>query len=141
MGKIYESIDDYEEAYEKEFRNTVEEIAYYQGDIERTTIDGEWEESELKEDAYSEAKKILLGENGRTGWIENYRGRLLRDDNLIKPEYLSEEVASNYDLIEIYNKAYDLHRNDKPMKFVIHYFDEAIREKIKEILRENLVTK
>ena len=141
MSKIYPDINDFERAQEEEFRNKVEEIAYYQGDTERTTIDGEWTESELKEDVYDEAHKILHGEpGGKVGWLALNLGRAVYDNELLKEEFIVENICERYDLIEVYNRAYDLHRNDKPMLFGIHYFDELARAEIKKLLKNNLVT-
>jgi len=136
MGRIYESQEDYDIAFEEEFRNKVEEIAYYQGDIERTTIDGEWTESELKDDIYDEVKNLLE----KQGYAKKFEGRALRDYDLIKVPYLVEYLCNNFNVIETYNKNYDKHRNDKPMKFGIHYFDEAVVTQIKKTLNENLIT-
>lgn len=60
MGKIYDSQEDYDRAAEEEFKIKCEEIAYYQGDIERTTLDGEWTEQELKDNLWDEANKLLM---------------------------------------------------------------------------------
>ena len=133
MGKIYESQEDYDKAFEEEFRNKIEEIAYYQGNIERTTIDGEWTESELKSDIYDEVKAVLEKE----GYAEKFKYIALRDRDLLKTQYLTEYLCNNFDVIETYNKNYDKHRNDKPMKFGIHYFDEAVRRQIKITLDAN----
>lgn len=141
MSKIYTDIKDFERAQEEEFRNKVEEIAYYQGDSERTTIDGEWTESELKDDIYDEAHMILHGEPGKnTGWLAFNLGRAVYDNDLLKEEFIVENICERYDLIEVYNRAYDLHRNDKPMLFGIHYFDELVQAEIKKLLKNNLVT-
>ena len=138
MSKIYTDIKDFERAQEEEFRNKVEEIAYYQGD---STIDGEWTESELKGDIYDEAHMILHGEPGKnTGWLAFNLGRAVYDNDLLKEEFIVENICERYDLIEVYNRAYDLHRNDKPMLFGIHYFDELARAEIKKLLKNNLVT-
>lgn len=141
MGKIYESMEDYEEAFEKEFKNKVLEVAYYQGDIERTTIDEEWTESELKDDIYDETRKILHGEpGGKSGWLASNIGRAVHNSDLLTAEFIVENICERYDLIEVYNRAYDLHRNDKPMKFGIHYFDEVVKKEVLKILKNNLVT-
>lgn len=133
MGKIYESQKDYNEAFEEEFRSKIEEIAYYQGNIERTTIDGEWTESELKSDIYDEVKAVLE----KDGYVEKFKYIALKDRDLLKTQYLTEYLCNNFDVIETYNKNYDKHRNDKPMKFGIHYFDEAVRKQIKITLDAN----
>ena len=140
MSKIYTSIESFEEAQEREFRAKVEEIAYYQGNIERTTIDGEWTESELKDDLWDEANKILNGDKSQKGWVEKHSGRAMRDNDLCKVEFLVEDICTRYDLVEVYNRAYDMHRNDKPMKFGIHYFDELARAEINKTLKANLLT-
>lgn len=141
MSKIYTDTSAFEKAQEEEFRNKVEEIAYYQGDVERTTIDGEWTEEELKDDVWNEAHKLLNGTNGEKGLTELYSGRALINKELIKVDYLVEYICNKYDLIEIYNKAYDMHRNDKPRLFGIHYFDELARGEIKKVLKDNLASK
>jgi len=140
MGKIYTSMEDYERAFEDEFKNKIEEIAYYQGDQERTTIDGEWTEEELKDDVYSEALKILNGDKQTKGWLELNKGRALKDTNLDKPEFIVTNICDRFDLVEVYNRAYDIHKNDKPRLFGIHYFDELARADVKKVLKENLVT-
>jgi len=140
LSKIYTSIDAFEAAQEEEFRAKVEEIAYYQGNIERTTLDGEWTESELKDDLWDEANKILNGTNGHDGWVAKHSGRIFRDSDLLLPEFVVNNICDRFDLVEVYNRAYDLHRNDKPMKFGIHYFDELARAEINKVLKENLMT-
>jgi hypothetical protein len=132
----------YQEEAEKEFGEKVLEIqSYYQGNIERTTIDGEWTESELKDDLYSEALHILNGTDGKPGWLEKHKNCALLDKDLTFVEYLVEHICSKYDMIEVYNRCYDLHRNDKPMMFGIHYFDEVAREEVIKTLNNNLVAK
>lgn len=141
MSKIYASKEDYEEAAEEEFRRKVTEMAYYQGDQERTTIDGEWTESELRDDVYEEANKILNGTKDSKGWVEKNKFRAVKDETLLLPEFLTEDICSRYDLIEVYNRAYDKHRNDKPMLFGIHYFDDLVVAEVNKTLKENLVLK
>jgi len=136
MGRIYESQEDYDKAFEEEFRNKIEEIAYYQGNIERKTIDGEWTESELKDDVYDEVKRLLEDDK----YAEQFKDRALKDYDLLKPAYLAEYLCNNYDVIETYNINYDKHRNDTPIKFGIHYFDEALIKQIKNTLKENCLT-
>jgi len=140
MGKIYSSQEEYEKAAEEEFRNKVQEVAYYQGDIERTTIDGEWTESELKDDVYTEAKKMLDGQNGKQGLAEKYKHRAMIDRDLLLPEYLSTYICDKYDVIHVYNGLMDRHRNDEKKLFGIHYFDEAVRIEVEKTLKENLIS-
>ena len=140
MGKIYESQEDYDRAAEEEFKIKCEEIAYYQGDIERTTLDGEWTEQELKDDLWDEANKFLNGTKESKGWLENHKGRAMRDTDLCKVQYLVEDICTRYDMIEVYNKVVDMHRNDENKLFGIAYFDQIARAEIEKTLKQNLVT-
>lgn len=140
MGKIYTSMEDFEKAQEEEFRAKVIEVNSYYGSSARTTIDGEWEHEELKDDLWSVAHEYLHGKNGSKGWLETHKGRALYDEDLTHEQFIVEKICSTYDLIEVYNRAYDKHRNDKPMKFGIHYFDELALAEVKKILKGNLVT-
>lgn len=134
MGKIYDR------AAEEEFKIKCEEIAYYQGDIERTTLDGEWTEQELKDDLWDEANKFLNGTKESKGWLETHKGRAMRDTDLCKVQYLVEDICTRYDMIEVYNKVVDMHRNDENKLFGIAYFDQIARAEIEKTLKQNLVT-
>lgn len=137
----YEMTDkEYEEAFEEEFKAKVEEIAYYQGGHERLTLDHEWTEADLRDDVWDEANKYLNGTKDAKGWVEKNKGRLMRDPDLCKVEYLVEDICNRYDLIEVYNRAVDLHRNDKEKLFGIAYFDQLARAEIVKTLKNNLVT-
>lgn len=140
MGKIYDSQEDYDRAAEEEFKIKCEEIAYYQGDIERTTLDGEWTEQELKDDLWDEANKFLNGAKESKGWLETHKGRAMRDTDLCKVQYLVEDICTRYDMIEVYNKVVDMHRNDENKLFGIAYFDQIARAEIEKTLKQNLVT-
>lgn len=140
MGKIYESQEDYDRAAEEEFKIKCEEITYYQGDIERTTLDGEWTEQELKDDLWDEANKFLNGTKESKGWLETHKGRAMRDTDLCKVQYLVEDICTRYDMIEVYNKVVDMHRNDENKLFGIAYFDQIARAEIEKTLKQNLVT-
>lgn len=140
MGRIFESKEDYDIAAEKEFRDKIEEIAYYQGDIERTTLDGEWTEQELKDDLWDEANKIINGTKDTKGWLEIHKDRAMVDTELYKVEYIVEDICTRYDLIEVYNKVVDMHRNDEPKLFGIAYFDQIARAEIEKTLKQNLLT-
>lgn len=140
MSKIYTSKEDYDKAAEEEFRVKCEEIAYYQGDLERVTLDGEWTESELKDDLWDEANKFLKGTKDFKGWLATHKGRAMRDPDLCKVEYLVEDICSRYDLIEVYNKVVDIHRNDEKKLFGIVYFDQIAIAEIEKTLKQNLVT-
>ena len=137
MSKIYTNMTSFEEAQEKEFRQAVETLGYYQGDTERTTIDGEWTETDLKEDVLDEAHKLLHDE--KTGWLAKNKGRAVYNKDLLHEEFLCNEICDSLDLVEVYNTQYDLHRNDENRKFGIHYFDEYIVKQLNKILKENLV--
>lgn len=131
----------FEQKAEDEFRAKVEEIAMYQGNIERYTIDREWTEEELKEDVMDEALKILKGTKDKEGWLTKTTGRAKLDKDLDYPEFLANKVIDEYDLIEEYNKQVDKHRNDEVKKFGIHYFDEWCIKTLNKILKDNLITK
>ena len=139
MSKIYTNMTSFEEAQEKEFRQAVETLGYYQGDTERTTIDGEWTEKDLKEDVLDEAHKLLHDE--KSGWLAKNKGRAVLNKDLLHEEFLCNEICDSLDLVEVYNTQYDLHRNDENRKFGIHYFDEYIVKQLNKILKENLLAK
>jgi hypothetical protein len=136
MGIIYESEEDYQRAFEKDFREKCKMINEQSKRIERTTIDGEWTYDELKDDIWSEAKKIFRDE----GWINKHKGRAFKDNDLLHEEFIVEDICNRYDLIEVYDRAYEIHHNDKPMELGIHYFDELARAEVFKILNNNLVT-
>lgn len=121
---------------EKEFREKVEEIAYYQGDAERVTLDGEWTEDELKGDVEDEAYKILEGDKG---WVESHKFCALRNKDLTHVEFLVNTFCDENDLIALYNSAVDEHRNDSETMFGIHYFDQKVHSKLLKMLSENLL--
>lgn len=138
MAKIYTSMSDFERAQENEFRSKVTQISNLGiKPEERLTLDREWTEQELKDDLLDEAEKILKGEKG---WIEKHKYRVLRDETLIHSEFLVNKILEETDLIELYNKAYDKHRNDKPRKFGIVYYDEELHKIITKTLNNNLLT-
>lgn len=109
----------------------IEEVVMNQGDEERTTLDDEWTEEELRGDVYDECTKIL------TKVAPKHNTRAMYDSNLLKVPYLVEDICNEYDLIEEYNKQYDKHRHEN--KFGIHYFDDWLRSVINIKLAQNLV--
>ena len=135
MGKIYESEEDYQIAFEKDFREKCKMINEQSKRIERTTLDGEWTYDELKDDIWSEAKKILRDE----GWINKHKCRAFKDNDLLHEEFIVEDICNRYDLIEVYDRAYETHRNDKTIELGIYYFDELARAEVLKILKNNLV--
>ena len=141
MAKIYTSMSDFERAQENEFRSKVTQISNLGvKPEERLTLDREWTEQELKEDLLDEAEKLLNGKDKIKGWIEKHKYRVLKDETLIHSEFLVNKIMEENDLIEIYNKAYDKHRNDKPRKFGIVYYDEELNKIMTKILNDNLLT-
>lgn len=130
-----------ESDFEDEMKIAVEELAYYQGNRERTTLDGEWTESELKDDLWDEANKFINGDKDNTGWLEKHKGRAMRDPDLCKVQYLVEDICDRFDMIEVYNKVVDMHRNDEHKLFGIVYFDQIARAEIEKTLKQNLITK
>lgn len=120
---------------ENNLRKQIGEFGYLTGNKERYTLDGEWSESELEADLQDEAMLLLRV------WTEKNKFRAVKDKDLLYPEFLANKVMEENDLIEMYNKAYDKHRNDKDRKFGIHYFDDVIKTKMNKLLKENLITK
>lgn len=125
--------------FDEQFEKQVEMFNMYQGNEERLTLDHEWTESELQDDIYSDVKAILNGDDKNKGWIAKNRHRAVYDSDLIKPEYLAEKIKNEIDVIELYNSAYDKHRNDERRLFPIHYYSEELQKIIKKVLSENLV--
>lgn len=118
----------------------VGEFSYYDSVEERVTLDREWTEQELKDDVYDETLHFLNGHNGKKGWLEKNKHRAFKDSRMTQVQYIVEDVCEKYDLIEEYNKALDKHRNDKPLKFGIVYFDEFIQKEVEKILKDNIIS-
>lgn len=97
----------------------------------RTTLDGEWDEDELVGDVLDECMKILPGMTAR------YTNRAMIDRDMMLPQYMASHICEENDLIEIYNREYDKHRNDG--KFGITYFDEWLSKEITRLVNANLV--
>lgn len=144
MGKVYVEMSELERSMEEEFQRKVREVneqyGYYEGGSERTTLDGEWEYSELKEELWSEAHAILHGSKDKKGWLAEHKERALRDKSLTREEFIVENICDSMDLIEEYNKECDKHRNDVQKLFGIHYFTEFADREIMKVLRGNLLT-
>ena len=126
---------------EDEFEKAMKSVGYYTGNVERATLDGEWTEGELKDDLWGVTKELLNGKDGHKGWLDKHIGRALIDSELCKIDYLVEKVLDENDLIEVYNKEVDKHRNDEEQRFGVYYYDKKIRSIIERILNNNLVTK
>lgn len=125
--------EEYDRQAEIEFQAKCEEYERYRPKI-RTTLDGEWEESELLDDIYDVCTEVMTDK-----LIGKYEFKALNDSNLLKPAYMSEEISNSIDdVIELYNTEYDRHRNDT--RFGIVWFDEAIKKMILKRLKENVIT-
>ena len=140
MKEVYTTREAYEEAMEKEFREKCWQASAIYGHTERTTLDGEWTESELKETMLDEIAKILHGTKDKKGWLELNKHRAVKDQNLLHEEFIVTDICDSYDLIEVYNRAVDKHRNDQPRLFGIHYFDELVKLETEKVLKNNLLT-
>lgn len=140
MGKIYTNYEEYEAAKEEEFRRKCWEASALYGHTERTTLDGEWTEEELKETMLDEIAKVLHGDKEHKGWLEINKHRAVKDKSLLHEEYIYTNICDRFDIIEVYNKVVDNHRNDKPRLFGIHYFDEVVHKELNKILKENLMS-
>ena len=128
-------LSDFEMKQEEEFRKTVESIAYYEGNTERTTLDGEWTESELIENIRDEAMILLEKEK------KELIAKACYNKDLLLPEFLSDKLINEIDVIEEYNKLVDKHRHDAVKCFGIQYFDKYIISEMRKILKDNLVSK
>jgi hypothetical protein len=137
MGRIYESEEDYNRAFEKDFEEKLEMLSAYQGEQTRETLDCEWTEGDLIEEVQDLAFKILGNGKGK-GWLEEHKYCAVKDKDLLHDEFVSNRICDENDLIEIYNTACDKHRNDENKLFGIHYFDDEIKLKINKLLSDNL---
>ena len=123
---------DVNKGYEAMFAEKCEEIAMYQPEV-RTTLDGEWTEEELREDVYDVCIETMTD-----SVLKKYQYRALKDSDLLKTQYMAEKILDQIDdVVELYNKEYDKHRNEN--KFGIVWYDEAIKSMINKLLKENLV--
>jgi hypothetical protein len=140
MNKIYENEDEYNEAFDKDLADKIEMLSYYQGEVERETLDGDWTETELKEDLEDIVMKVLHGEvSNSTGWLSKHKCSAVKNKELLHDEFVYNAILEDNDLIEVYNSAVDRHRNDEHKLFGIHYFDEEITKKVMSVLNNNLV--
>lgn len=125
--------DELDEQAENEFKIKCEEIAMHQPVI-RTTLDGEWDEEELKSDVYDVCTEVMT-----EATLKKYTNRALRNTKLLLPDYMNETILNSIDdVIELYNTEYDKHRHEN--KFGIIWYDEAIKKMVLKILKENLVS-
>lgn len=106
-------------------------IPMYAGNSHRLTIDKEWDEEELAGDVSDECIKLV------PQLAEKFKDRAMADRDLMKPQYMASKICEENDLIEIYNKEYDRHRNEDI--FGIHWFDAWVLAEIKKIASSNLV--
>lgn len=98
----------------------------------RTTLDHEWTHDELASNIDDECIKLVEVYKGK------YQNRAVYDKDLLKAPYLAEKIKDESgDLIEVYNKCADAHRNEN--KFGIYWFDKWIEEQVRRILNNNLV--
>ena len=54
-------------------------------------------------------------------------------------QYLVEDVRNRFDIIEVYNKVIDMHRNDEHRPFSIVYSDQIARAEVEKTLKQNLI--
>ena len=113
-------------------------VGYYEGEQNRTTIDNEWSEEDLKSDVDDEVLKFMSPDNKNSYYNRN-KSRPVYNKDLTHEEFVAEKIKSENDLVEIYNKEYDKHHSDSKQVFTIHYFDEWLQSEIKRIIDENIV--
>ena len=123
---------DIDERAEREFKEKCQEFNMY-SPVERTTLDNEWTEQELIDDIYDTCVEIMTPE-----LLKKYEHRALINPDLLKTQYMANTIANQIeDVIELYNKEYDKHRNERA--FGIRWYDEAIKKMINKKLKENMV--
>lgn len=104
---------------------------------QRTTLDQQWEEDELIDDIYDVCNEVMTDE-----LLAKYKGRALFDYSLLLVPYMAEEITGSIDdVIELYNKEYDKHRNIANTENGISFYDDAIKKMILSKLKGNLVNK
>lgn len=105
------------------------------GHEEKLTLDGEWTYDELDGDVYDVVAKYYE----RNNVSDRYKGKALYDTDLLKPQYMVEEIKCGVDLIEVYNTEYNKRKEEN--KFGITYFDEWVENQIQQKLKGNEVLK
>lgn len=104
---------------------------------QRTTLDQQWEEDELIDDIYDVCHEVMTDE-----LLAKYKRRALFDYSLLLVPYMAEEITSSIDdVIELYNKEYDKHRNTANAENGISFYDSAIKKMVLSKLKGNLVSK
>ena len=123
--------DELNEQAENEFKLKCEEIAMHQP-VVRTTLDGEWDEDELKSDIYDVCTEVMT-----EAVLKKYTNRALRNSKLLLPDYMHETILNSIDdVIELYNIVSNYRKDNKSG---IVWYDEAIKEMILKLLKENLI--
>lgn len=113
-----------------------EMLSCYSGDTERTTNDGEWTESELRDNVYDDVKQLFKSNNIE----EKYKHRAVRSRELLLCQGMTDYILDNIDVIEVYNRERDKHINDAEQLFAIHHFDDFIIKEVNKTLKKNEVT-
>lgn len=104
---------------------------------QRTILDQQWEEDELIDDIYDVCHEVMTDE-----LLEKYKRRALFDYSLLLVPYMAEEITNSIDdVIELYNKEYDKHRDIANAENGISFYDNAIKKMILNKLKGNLVSK
>jgi hypothetical protein len=98
---------------------------------ERVTAKDDWHEDELRADVHDMCIKIMTPE-----LLKQYEYRALRDEDLLKSQYMAEHILSQIDVIELFDTEYDKHNNEGSG---IEWYDKAITIMINTELKENLM--
>lgn len=128
--------EDLDERAEQEFRTKCEEFAMY-GHVERTTLDGEWTEEDLRDDIFDVCAEVMTEK-----LLKDYEHRALHNRDLLKKQYMADTILNDIeDVIELYNTEVDKHRASFETEhyFGIHWYDEAIKKMVIKKLKENVV--
>ncbi len=128
-------MDEYEKQVEQDIQNGCQAYAMYESH-ERTTLDGEWAESELEADIYDVCLEIMTERE-----LRKYQHRALKDINLLKIQYMAEYIDNKIDVISVYNKEYAKNNPHNEKVFGINFYDNAIKKMILQELKNNLINK
>lgn len=111
----------------------VEEIAYNQSEEQRTA-DTEWTYSELESNVYDVVFK-MKGELDK--YKEKAKHRVFYNESLTYVDYVADIIKDSEDLVDRYNLELSKHRGDNT--FGIHWFDEWVQIKVRQLLKAEYV--
>ena len=102
----------------------------YQQSHEKITIDGEWWEDELRGNVHDICIQIMTPKI-----LQKYEYRALKNKDLLKPQYMAEQILNEIDVVELYDNEYKKHNQI----YDIELYDVAIATIVEQKLEENIV--